>query len=102
MIKINVSKDFTNIPGGRFISEGKFSGEEFRNEILYPAYKEAVSRGCKIEVNLDGCYGFATSFLEEAFGGIVRIEKNKKFKEILSIVSEDRPDLIHKVFQYID
>ena len=40
-------------------------------------------------INLDDCYGFATSFLEEAFGGLVRELKEKNILNKIEIVSMD-------------
>lgn len=102
MIQIKISSDFTNKPGGRYITEGPYSGEEFRKKILLPAYVKALSVNDKLIVDLDDCYGFATSFLEEAFGGLVREVKSKRILEFLVLVTEDRPGLIDKVIDYIN
>lgn len=42
MITINIANEYTKTPGGRFKSEGEFSGEDFRDAILLPKYLEAV------------------------------------------------------------
>ena len=34
MIIINICRDFTETPGARYKSEGEFSGEEFRDDLL--------------------------------------------------------------------
>jgi len=65
---INIAADFSKFPGGRFLTDGKYSGERFREEFLVPALKAHE----KIEVELDGTLGYGSSFLEEAFGGLVR------------------------------
>lgn len=98
---IKIAQDFSDTPGGRYINEGEHSGEAFRDEVLMPKYMEAVKSGKRLIVNLDGCYGLATSFLEEAFGGLVRKQKNRDILKILEIVSEDRPNLIEKIIGYI-
>lgn len=100
MIKIKVS-EYSTTPGGRYISDGKYSGEDFRTSVLLPKYEEALENKDTILVDLDDCYGMPTSFLEEAFGGLVRIKKSRKIAEILQIKSEDRPDLVEKVRGYI-
>lgn len=59
---------FSLTPGGRYRSEGEFSGEEFREDHLVPV----LDSGADIEVDLDGPVGVTSSFLEEVFGGLVR------------------------------
>jgi hypothetical protein len=68
MTTINVASDFTPFPAGRFRSIGKGSGEEFRERFLVPA----LTKGEPTVVILDGTSGYPPSFLEEAFGGLVR------------------------------
>lgn len=65
---INVAKDFSRAPAGRFVSDGPNSGERFRNQLLIPALNKADS----VVLELDGTRGYGSSFLEEAFGGLVR------------------------------
>jgi hypothetical protein len=64
--------EYARSPGGRFRSDGRFSGEWFRDEILVPALSEAIQSGEKLEVELDGTSGYGSSFLEECFGGLIR------------------------------
>lgn len=71
---INIAKDFTRTPGVRAPEEGLSSGEEFLGRLLYPKFSEAVKQGVNLIVELDGTAGYATSFLEAAFGGLVRGE----------------------------
>ena len=73
-IKLIISKDFTTAPGPRYIEEGEMSGEFFRDEYLYPAYLKALEANVKLVVDLDNTAGYATSFLEESFGGLIRIK----------------------------
>jgi STAS-like domain of unknown function (DUF4325) len=69
---ISVASDFSATPGGRFEKDGEFSGEAFRNGVVMPLLKASLASGEKLHVDLDGTAGYATSFLEEAFGGLVR------------------------------
>ena len=101
MITVNIATDYTRTPGGRFASEGKYSGEYLRERILKTKLLEALKISQGITVILDGGYGYATSFLEEAFGGLARELKNEKLKEI-TIISDEEPPLIAKVKQYIE
>ena len=54
MITINIAKDYTRTPGGRHISEGAYSGEDFRIRILKPKYIESKKNGDELTVILDG------------------------------------------------
>lgn len=68
IVRINVSKQFSKLPGGRYIRLGPNSGEDFRNRFLI----EPLRQGKFVVVELDGVRGYGSSFLEEAFGGAVR------------------------------
>src|ERR1700691_5841505 len=71
-MEIDVARDFSRTPGGRHISDGPFSGQLFRDRILAPALQEARRNNDRVVVILDGTRGYLSSFLEEAFGGLVR------------------------------
>lgn len=64
--------DYAPAPGGRFISDGPFSGEWFREEVVKPALVDAIKSDKMLTVELDGAAGYGSSFLEEAFGGLIR------------------------------
>lgn len=100
MISINIAQDYTKTPGGRFIKEGEFSGEDFREKLLKPKYEEAIQKGSNLEINLDGGYGYGSSFLEESFGGLVRELGTIDISKI-DIVSEEEPQLVIDVKKYI-
>ena len=104
---IEVVKDFTDTPGARYKSQGSFSGEEFRDDTLYPKFIESLKENKVLTVNLDGGYGYGSSFLEESFGGLVRRlkkEKNKNYKKVLDIViiSNDNKVWNEKIKGYIE
>lgn len=71
-ITIVVARDFSRYPGGRYKADGEFSGEAFREEKLLPALREAEAVDARVVVDIDGAAGYPSSFLEEAFGGLVR------------------------------
>ncbi len=64
---LNVAKDFARSPSGRYLTDGPNSGQRFRDELLYPALNTD-----RVEVILDGVLTLGSSFLDEAFGGLVR------------------------------
>jgi STAS-like domain of unknown function (DUF4325) len=68
MTQINVAEQFSRRPVGRYLSDGDSSGEAFRLHLLLPALDEPSP----VMVILDGVAGYPSSFLEEAFGGLVR------------------------------
>lgn len=68
MTEIKIATDFSRYPGGRYRKLGKFSGEEFRDELLVPY----LTDNDEVVVIMDGTAGYGSSFLEEAFGGLVR------------------------------
>lgn len=68
MKTISIANDFTKYPGGRYRKHGKGSGEEFRESFLIPNIENQEH----ITIVLDGTAGYSSSFLEEAFGGLVR------------------------------
>lgn len=99
MAKINVARDFSRWPAGRYRADGPFSGEVFRDDILVPALDKAEL----VEVELDGARGYGSSFLEEAFGGLVRLGKftSDQLLKRLRLVSKDDPSLSQEIRSYI-
>jgi hypothetical protein len=84
--------DFARSPGGRFASDGPSSGEAFRDEVLVPALTTAIAAGDVLTVELDGTSGYGSSFLEETFGGLIRLRKfpPSQIRRHLKIVAHDR------------
>lgn len=99
---LKVADVFTITPGARYPSEGLFSGEEFRQKHLLPAFNRAVEGGVKLTVDLDGTVGYGTSFLEEAFGGLAREFSKAKVKSLIEFISLEEPYLVDDIKEYID
>ncbi|MEM6674309.1 MAG: STAS-like domain-containing protein [Planctomycetota bacterium] len=98
--RIHIAEDFSPTPGARYRSDGPDSGQQFREEKLIPLLK-SDGHDIRIIVVLDGVYGFATSFLEEAFGGLAREIGVEECLRIIEIVSDDDPQLVDEVDAYI-
>lgn len=64
--RISVARDFSPHPGPRYERQGRFSGEAFRKRLM-----RLLAEHEKIVVDLDGTSGYGSSFLDEAFGGLV-------------------------------
>lgn len=100
---IKIAKDFSRTPNVRYESEGEFSGESFRKNILVPKLREALKMQIKVCVDLDGTAGLGTSFLEESFGGLIR-EDHIDYECLLNILefkSDENPDYIDEINEYM-
>jgi hypothetical protein len=64
---INIAREFSRAPAGRFISDGPNSGERLRNLIA-----PFLENGGHVSLQMDGTRGYGSSFLDAAFGGLVR------------------------------
>ena len=83
---INIAKDFSRYPAGRFKSDGDYSGEHFREDLLIPALESEN----EIIIELDGTLGYSSAFFEEVFGGLVRKGyTSKQLNEKIKYVSEN-------------
>ena len=74
MVEIALANEFSRYPAGRTTPDGPDNGRRFRTEFLVPALRAAIENESAVEVNLEGVRSFGSSFLEEAFGGLVRQE----------------------------
>ena len=96
---LRLADDFSRSPSGRYFSDGPNSGERFREEFLYPAILSD-----KVEVILDGVLTLGSSFLDEAFGGLVR-EKGIAATELrkkLVIKSAGLETYVSRIWSYIE
>lgn len=103
-IEFKISKDYVPTPGPRYIKEGKWSGEKLRGELILPIFEKAIKNDQKIFIDLDGTSGYGTSFLEEVFGGLIRINKLKydDIIKVLELKSEEEPYLIEDIYEYLE
>lgn len=99
MKTINVAKDFSCFPSGRWKVNGETSGQGLRERLLEPELRA----GNEIMVDLDGTMGFSSAFLEEAFGGIVRSldVEPERLLSLLHFKSDDDPSLVEEIIEYI-
>lgn len=102
MMIVKIAEDFSRVPAGRYHpKDGNRTGERFRNEFLKEFLKASDD---KITIDLDGVVGYPSSFLEEAFGGLVRdgfsYEILKKRLEITT-TEPRKKRYIQQIWQYI-
>ncbi len=83
--------EFSRFPSGRDDTDGDFNGKAFRERILAPEIELALKNNSKVCVSLDGVLSFGSSFLEEAFGGLVRnrIATSRDVLRVLEIEAEN-------------
>jgi len=95
---ISIASDFSKYPAGRYKSDGPYSGERFRDDVLMPILRA----GQKVVLRMDGTLGYGSSFLEEAFGGLVRVHAftPDRIDSLLTIESSD-PSLAVEIKKYI-
>ncbi len=98
---LSVANEFSDTPGPRSRVEGDFSGELFLEELLLPRYAQAVAQKATLTVDLDGTEGYATSFLEAAFGGLARGYDPEQVLRTINFKSEDEPYLIEEIKKYV-
>lgn len=98
----NVATDFSKTPGGRYIEQGSYSGEYFRENYLKPIYDFCLEKDDELTINLDGGYGYGSGFLEEVFGGMVREGYDGEIMlRKINIITKDQPELEDKIVLYI-
>lgn len=97
---IDIAQEFSDSPSGRYIEDGAFCGANFLNRFLLPN----INKYTKIILDFTNVLGYGSSFLEEAFGGLVRetgMSKDEFFKHI-EIKTLNDPFLLEEINQYID
>ncbi|HEV2605014.1 MAG TPA: STAS-like domain-containing protein [Microvirga sp.] len=67
--RVSLARDFSMDPGPRYKRQGPYSGELFREQIV-----KWLKAAQHLHIDLDGTTGIGSSFLDEAFGGLVRDE----------------------------
>lgn len=93
--------DFTEYPGPRYRKQGSFSGEEFYDQVLKGSFETAVMEGIKLCVDLDNTAGYASSFLDEAFGNLTYDYSQNVVNEHLTLITTEEPDWKNVVFENI-
>jgi hypothetical protein len=101
VIEVVIANDFSKTPGPRTKEEGKYSAEEFSEKVLWPRFQEALACDGQLFVDLDGGYGYGTSFLEESFGGLARKFGVKTVQEHVVLKSDEEPYWKDAIDRYI-
>jgi hypothetical protein len=92
-----VIADYSISPGPRYCYQGDDSGEDFYHKILNEKFREAFEQKSELVVNLDGPDGYASSFLDEAFGNLVFDFGLDNVKSHVKIISNEEPEWIEMI-----
>lgn len=100
--RISVAHDFTDAPGARYRADGKKSAEEFLEEMLRPQFDEARAAKGVLLVDLDGTWGYASSFISGAFGALAKEYGAEEVNRHLCFKSEEDSLLLEKIKEEIE
>lgn len=95
--------DFSLNPGPRYKTEGAFSAEEFREDFVLPKVREAIRTGAVLTIVIDGVHGYGTSFFEESFAGLIRVNgfSPADLKSTLKFISDEVPRYLEEIERYM-
>lgn len=99
---LKIATVFSTTPGARYITDGKHSGQEFYETHLKKHFEEVLKTGKKLIIDLDGTHGYATSFLDEAFGRLSKDFGAPNVLSVITFVSNEEPYLINEITEYIN
>ncbi len=100
--QIIVAKEFTDAPGARYTADGPKSGEEFLDDFLRPRFLLAKEAGGLLLVDLDGTWGYASSFVSGSFGALAREFGTDTVRKHLRLKSHENQILLEKIDIEID
>lgn len=99
---VYIGKDFFDDPFGRYYTDGDGSGEEFREEVLKPLLMKLP----KVKINInENVEGYGSSFLVEAFGGLIKhgyfTKEEVRNKLIIETTDSEYEFFLKKIHEYI-
>ena len=101
-VTISIANHFSAYPAGRYPADGDYNATAFRKKWLVPA----LADDARVEVTFDDVIGLAASFLDEAFGGLIRSEgMSKEFLDAhlhLTTTEPELEDYVGLARRYID
>ncbi len=100
-MELNISTQYSDMLGARSGKREEYPGDIFYKELLKPYYLKAVENNEKLVINLDGTYGYPSSFIDESFGGLSREFGSQKVLNVIQFISKDQPGLIDVITENI-
>jgi hypothetical protein len=97
----NVAKEFSKTPFGRYSTDSEYSAEHFRDSLLIPLFTDGKDE--PITIDFSGiAMGLGSSFLEEAFGGMVRKGIDADLIKNRLIIKSKLPIYEAQILKFID
>lgn len=100
-MKILKMRDHMKYPGPRYKCLGPFSGEAFRDDVIWPLF----SVDPDLVVDLSDVSGFGSSFLHEAFFGLIEkysLERKDVAFLMENIVCREDSTIVEEVREYMN
>lgn len=96
---INIGKDYTDLPYGRDERDGEYNGKHFRKTVLIPKLRVCD----RVVIIMGDALGYGSSFLDEAFAGLIKYEGFSK-SEILQKIDFQyhKKSVIQNIYNYMD
>ena len=98
---ITIATDFTDAPGARYRTDGEKSGQEFYEDHLKIKFEEALKDNAILTIDLDGTWGYPSSFISEVFGRLGKEYGASIVLKHIHIKSDEDKDLKDLVFTEI-
>ena len=93
-MKIDIARDFSETPGGRYMKDGKHSGEQFLIDFILPGIM-GLNKGENLIIDFDGTYGYPIGFLDQAFGMLVRMFRPYNIMDRIDLISKEDTGIIN-------
>ncbi|WP_060872731.1 STAS-like domain-containing protein [Myroides odoratus] len=93
-MNLKIKEDYAELTGLRHCNISKKSGEDFYHTLLNNKFAEAIQKREVLIIDLDDTDGYASSFLDEAFGNLVYDFELVNVEKFVKIISKDEPHWI--------
>jgi len=91
-VRISIKEEFSDRPSGAKMEHGSNSGEEFLNRFLKPHFGKGQTYD--VIINMDGVAGYAGSWIEEVFKGIIEFDPCLQAYDRIQLICRDDPEVV--------
>lgn len=96
-----IASEFKDNPGARDREDGPHSGQEFLEDFLLPRFNKAKLQGYILLIDLDGVWGYPSSFVSGSFGRLAMEIGDEILLKHLKFKSDKNPIRIEKIINEI-